>query len=79
MNITGEQYAASKYNEYVVKAESTLFDFLMHELHGISRNKVKDILQGHGSSVDKKVVTQYDYRVKPGMGEEVCKQRRKTE
>lgn len=79
MNITGEQYAASKYNEYVVKAESTLFDFLMHELHGISRNKVKDILQGHGISVDKKLVTQYDYLVKPGMVVRVSKHRRKTE
>ena len=43
-NLSGAAYAASKYNEYVVREETTLLEFLMKELHGISRNKAKDIL-----------------------------------
>lgn len=79
MNLTGEQYAATKYNEYTVREECTLMEFLFKELHGISRNKVKDILQGHGISVDRKLVTQYNYPLKPGMVVRVSKHRRKTE
>lgn len=79
MNLTGEQYAATKYNEYIVREETTLMEFLFKELHGISRNKVKDILQGRGISVDRKLVTQYNYPLKPGMVVRVSKHRRKTE
>ncbi len=78
-NLTGEQYAATKYNEYEVQREMPLMDFLMTELNGISRNKVKDILQGHGVSVDRKLVTQYNFPLKPGMKVQVSKHRRKTE
>ena len=79
MNLTGEQYAATKYNEYIVREDTTLMEFLFKELHGISRNKVKDILQGRGISVDRKLVTQYNYPLKPGMVVRVSKHRRKTE
>ena len=66
-NLSGAAYAATKYNEYVVKEETTLLEFLMKELHGISRNKVKDILAGHGITVDKKATTRFDEPLKPGM------------
>ncbi len=78
-NISGEEYAASKYNKFIVKRPMILMDFLMTEMSGISRNKVKDILSGHGVSVDRKMTTQYDYALKPGMIVLVCKHRRKTE
>lgn len=78
-NISGEKYAASKYNKFIVKRPMILMDFLMTEMSGISRNKVKDILSGHGVSVDRKMTTQYDYALKPGMVVLVCKHRRKTE
>ncbi|MBR4758502.1 MAG: RNA pseudouridine synthase, partial [Bacteroidaceae bacterium] len=79
MNMTGEQYAATKYNEYKVNEATTLMDFLMKELHGISRNRLKDILRGHGISVDRKLVTQYNFQLLPGMTVRVSKHRRKTE
>ena len=79
MNLTGEQYAATKYNEYRVREAMTLMEFLMKEMHGISRNRVKNILSGHGIAVDKKLVTQYNFPLKPGMVVRVSKHRRKTE
>lgn len=78
-NLTGEQYAATKYNEYEVHVPCTLTEFLTIQLHGISKNKLKDILQGRGVSVDKKVVTQYNYPLAPGQVVRVSKHRRKTE
>ncbi len=78
-NMTGAQYAATKYNEYRVNEPMPLMEFLQKQMDGISRNKVKDILQGRGIAVDKKLVTQYDYPLKPGMVVRVSKHRRKTE
>ena len=78
-NLTGEQYAASKYNEFPVREPATLLDFLMKEITGISRNKAKDILQGHGITVDRQLVTRYDFPLEPGMIVRVSKHRRKTE
>jgi len=78
-NLTGEEYAATKYIELDVNTEMPLMEFLMQEMHGISRNKVKDILQGKGISVDRKLVTQYNFILKPGMKVQVSKHRRKTE
>jgi len=78
-NLTGEQYAASKYNEITVREPMPLLDFLMKEMSGISRNKAKDILQGHGITVDRQLVTRYDFALEPGMVVRVSKHRRKTE
>lgn len=78
-NLTGEQYAALKYKEYTVREPMELMEFIMKEMHGISRNKVKDILQGHGIMVDRKLVTQYNFQLRPGMTVCVSKHRRKTE
>lgn len=78
-NLTGEQYAATKYNEYAVQQEALLMDFLSETLHGISRNRLKDILRGHGIMVDRKLVTQYNFQLRPGMVVQVSKHRRKTE
>ena len=65
-NLTGEQYAASKYITLHVNEPMPLMEFLMKEMSGISRNRVKDLLQGHGIMVDRKLVTQYDYMLSPG-------------
>lgn len=78
-NLTGEQYATSKYNEITVREPMPLLDFLMKEMSGISRNKAKDILQGHGITVDRQLVTRYDFALEPGMVVRVSKHRRKTE
>lgn len=78
-NMNGAQYAATKYNEYHVTKSMPLMDFLSMQLNGISRNKLKNILQGRGIAVDKKTVTQYNFQVEPGMIVRVSKHRRKTE
>ena len=78
-NITGAEYAASKYIELPVKQETTLMEFLMKEMYGISRNRIKDILQGHGITVDRKLVTQYNYVLQPGQTVRVSRHKRSTE
>lgn len=78
-NQTGEQYAASKYHLFTVKEPCTLTEFMMKQMSGISRNKLKDILRGHGVSVDRKLVTQYDYPLQPGMQVQISKHRRSSE
>lgn len=78
-NKTGAEYAASKYNEYTVNEQIPLMEFILKQMHGISRNKAKDILSGHGVSVDRKAVTQFDYALQPGMTVRISKHKRNTE
>ena len=65
-NKTGIEYARSKYNEYVVREETTLLEFILKEMNGISRNRAKDILAGHGITVDRQQTTRYDLPLHPG-------------
>ncbi len=65
-NKTGEEYARSKYHEFTVQKETTLMEFILTALDGISRNKAKDILAGHGVTVDKRNTTRYDEPLHPG-------------
>lgn len=76
---SGAAYAASKYIELPVREPMALMDFLMKEMSGISRNRTKDLLQGHGITVDRKLVTQYDYMLKPGEVVRVSRHKRSTE
>ena len=78
-NKSGAAYAATKYIEFTVKTSQPLMEFLMTAMQGISRNKVKAILSGHGISVDKKLVTQYDFLLQPGMVVRVSRHKRSTE
>ncbi len=78
-NLSAQEYAASKYHEFTVKEPCTLTEYLAKQFSGISRNKIKDILKGHGVSVDRKLVTQWDYPLKPGMQVRISKHRRSTE
>ena len=77
--MSGAEYAATKYNEYPVRESCTLTEFLNKQLSGISHNRLKDILQGRGVTVDRKIVTQYDYPLKEGMVVRVSKHKRKNE
>ncbi len=76
---SGAAYAASKYNEFRVHEEIELLEFILKQMSGISRNKAKAILAGRGVSVDRKVNTQYDYRLRPGMTVRISKHKRSTE
>lgn len=78
-NLSGEAYAATKYNTFTVKEQCTLTEFLQKQMSGISHNRLKDILKGRGVSVDRKIVTQYDYQLQPGMTVQISKHRRSTE
>lgn len=78
-NKSGAAYAATKYIEFTVKKPQPLMEFLMTAMQGISRNKVKDILTGHGVSVDLKLVTQYDFPLQEGMIVRVSRHKRSTE
>ena len=75
-NKTGAEYAASKYSEHIVREETTLMDFLLKELSGISRNRAKDILVGHGITVDRRNTTRYDEPLHPGQVVRVSKHKR---
>ena len=55
-----------QYVHYQVEEEAQLLDWLLKHL-GESRSKVKATLQGHGIRVNGKVVTQFNYELKPGM------------
>lgn len=78
-NKSGAAYAATKYMEFYVKEPAILMDFLMKQMSGISRNKVKAILAGHGVSVNRKMTTLYNYELKPGMVVRVSRHKRSTE
>lgn len=75
----GAQYAAKKYITLQVHQPAQLMQFLMLSLHGMSRNKVKDILSGRGVMVDRKVVTRYDYELQGGEEVLVCRHKRSSE
>lgn len=75
-NKTGAEYAASKYSEHIVREETTLMDFLLKELSGISRNRAKDILVGHGITVDRRNTTRFDEPLHPGQVVRVSKHKR---
>ena len=78
-NKSGVQYAASKYIEFTVNKPMSLLDFIMESMKGISRNKAKDILTGHGITVDRKSGSQYNYELRPGMVVRVSKHKRNNE
>ena len=77
--MSGAEYAAKKYIELPVRYESTIMDFLMKEMAGVSRNRVKDLLRGHAVSVDRKLTTLYNAPVKPGETVRVNRHKRSTE
>lgn len=49
------------YAVYTVEEDAQLLDWLIANLKGLSRNKVKDTLHGRGIKVNGKIVTQFDY------------------
>lgn len=78
-NKTGAEYARSKYNEFTVHEETTLLDFIMTAMSGISRNKAKDILAGNGVTVDRRHTTRYDEPLHPGQRVRITKHKGGTQ
>ena len=65
-----------EYTHYVVDREAPLLEYLLSTIQGQSRNKIKATLQGRGIKVDGKVVTQFDFPLRPGMKVAVSKSKR---
>ena len=61
------------YAVYTVEEDAQLLDWLIANLKGLSRNKVKDTLHGRGIKVNGKIVTQFDYPLTRGMKISVSK------
>lgn len=57
----------NEYDYYVVEHEGKLLEWLLENIKGMSKSKIKYTLQGRGIKVDKKVVTQFDYPLTVGM------------
>ena len=66
------------YDRYDVAEESMLLDWLLRNVKGKSRNKLKDILRGHGVYVNGKCVTRFDYQLVPGMKVTVSRTKKAT-
>ncbi len=77
-NKTGAEYAASKYNELTVREETTLLEFLIKAM-SLTRNRAKDILTGHGITVDRRNTTRYDEPLHPGQIVRVSKHKRSNQ
>lgn len=64
------------YAVYTVEEDAQLLDWLIANLKGLSRNKVKDTLHGRGIKVNGKIVTQFDYPLTRGMKISVSKNKK---
>lgn len=64
------------YAVYTVEEDAQLLDWLIANLKGLSRNKVKDTLHGRGIKVNGKIVTQFDYQLTRGMKISVSKSKK---
>ena len=78
-NKTGAEYAATKYSEHVVHEQITLLEFIMRVMDGISRNRAKDILAGHGVTVDRRNTTRYDEPLRPGQVVRISKHKQNNQ
>ncbi len=63
------------YDHFTVEEQAPLLEWLLAHL-SMSRNKVKDTLQGRGIKVDGKTVSQFDFLLQPGMKVAVSKTKR---
>lgn len=64
------------YDYYKVSKSQPLLEFLLDNVKGESRSKIKATLKGRGVKVDKKIVTQFDYPLVSGMNIAVSKRKR---
>ena len=62
-----------QYDHYVVSHAAPLLEYLLETIKGQSRSKIKATLQGRGIKVDGKLITQFDFPLKPGMKISVSK------
>ena len=78
-NSTRAEYATKKYIELPVRESQELMNFMLKQMSGISKNRVKDLLAGHAVTDDRKLVTQYNYMLKVGEMVRISRHKRSTE
>ena len=69
----------NEYEHYKVEKPAPLLEWLMENVKGPSKTKVKQTLQGRGIKVNGKTITQFDYALKPGMKVSVSKTKKNQE
>ncbi len=69
----------NRYIELPVREPATLMEFLLKQLSGTSRNRVKDLLRGHAVTVDKILTTQFDTQLHPGQLVQIRRHRQNVE
>ena len=79
MRKTDYSEGQERYVVYKVEREASLLEWLLENVKGQSRSKVKATLQGRGVLVNGKVVTRFDAPLKPGMTVSVSKRKRDDE
>ena len=79
MRKTDYSEGQERYVVYKVEREAPLLEWLLENVKGQSRSKVKATLQGRGVLVNGKVVTRFDAPLKPGMTVSVSKRKRDDE
>lgn len=72
-NYSNQQH---EYDHYTVGKPAPLLEWLLANIKGESKTKVKQTLQGRGIKVDGKTVTQFDYALRPGMKVSVSKSKK---
>lgn len=72
-NYSNQQH---EYDHYTVGKPAPLLEWLLANIKGESKTKVKQTLQGRGIKVDGKIVTQFDYALRPGMKVSVSKSKK---
>jgi 23S rRNA pseudouridine1911/1915/1917 synthase len=65
--------------EYKVNESINLLDFLLQNVKNESKTKIKATLAGHGIKVNSKIVTQYDFALRPGMIVMISKSKRSND
>ena len=76
-NINSKTKADDKFH-FNVSADASLLDFLIANVTGWSRTKVKAVLRGRGVKVDGKIVSQFDFKLNLGMKVDVSKHKSET-
>ncbi|HEY9551580.1 MAG TPA: RluA family pseudouridine synthase [Prevotella sp.] len=64
------------YSHYTVEQNAPLLDWLLTNIKGESKSKIKATLKGRGIRVNGKTVTQFDFQLTPGMKVAVSKSKR---
>lgn len=72
-----DRKAANHYTDYPVKQSCELLQFLMTYIEGISRTRAKELLSQRMVYIDKEIITQYNYMLKPGQLVQIAKNRHK--